>query len=150
MFDTALELLEILRKEGKDADMLIMSAAVGDFIVDRKEGKLDRRKGALVLSLKPSPDVVATVKREFPHVYVVGFSAEFGTTVERAMKKMKDKGIDAIVYNDVSRREVGFGSDFNEVYVIFSDGRRVHIPYGTKREVSRSIWQEVIEHASNG
>ena len=149
-FDTALDLLKILRKEVKDADILVMSAAVGDFMVQRKEGKLDRRKGDLVLSLIPSPDVVATIKGEFPHVYVVGFSAEFGTTVDRAMKKMRDKKIDAIVYNDVSRREVGFSSDFNEVYVIFSDGSKVHIPYGTKREVSRSIWQEVIAHASNG
>ncbi len=149
-FDTAYDLMDLLKEHLQHADMLIMSAAVGDFIPEHHEGKLNRRQGDMVIRLSPAPDVVKTVKAQYPDVYVVGFSAEATAGVERAVKKMNDKGIDAIVYNDVSRKEIGFGSDYNEVYVIFKDGAKRHIPYGTKRDISRSIWREVIKHVSDG
>ncbi len=148
-FDTAQELLEILMDNVKDADILVMAAAVGDFIPEMVNGKLDRREGMFTLSLFPSPDIVKTIKEQ-SGIYTVGFSAESGTGIKRAINKMHQKGIDAIVYNDVSNKKIGFESDYNEVHVIFKDGRDVHIDYGTKREISRNIWQEVIKDVLNG
>ena len=149
MFDSAVELKDILMDKLSDAHILMMSAAVGDFIPERHAGKLDRRKGDMAITLKPAPDVVASVKSVYKDVFTVAFSAEAGAPVERAVSKMEAKGVDAIVYNDVSNKKIGFGSDYNEVYVIFRDGKRVHIPYGSKRDISRSIWQEVIKYALN-
>jgi len=149
-FDTALQLLESLEKYAYGVDILIMAAAVGDFIPEYREGKLNRREGSISISLLPSPDVVRTIKKKYPNLYVVGFAAETSTDLDRVFKKMREKGIDAIVYNDVSRKDIGFGSDYNEVYIIFNDGTRKKLGYMTKRDISRGVWQEVNKYVSNG
>jgi phosphopantothenoylcysteine decarboxylase/phosphopantothenate--cysteine ligase len=149
-FDTVEELTGILEHLGQEADMLVMTAAVGDFAPDQRlSGKLPR-EGELILKLRKTKDVVAGFKRLYPHVYTVAFAAEASSDIERALRKMHDKGVDAIVYNDVSKEGIGFSADENEVVVLFKSGKRTHIGRSSKFDIAGKIWREVIADVSKG
>jgi phosphopantothenoylcysteine decarboxylase/phosphopantothenate--cysteine ligase len=74
---------------------------------------------------------------------LVGFAAELGggaTLEARAASKLREKGCDAIVANDVSAPGIGFDADDNAVTVMFADGSRVDIPRASKRAVAEQLW----------
>ena len=74
---------------------------------------------------------------------LVGFAAEHGDgAVERARGKLERKGIDAVVVNDISRRDIGFDTDENEVTIVTAGGEEA-VPYGPKAEVARAILNAV-------
>ncbi len=149
-FDTADELAGILENLGAKADMLIMTAAVGDFAPEQKvRGKIPR-EGKLILKLRKTKDVVARFKEMYPGVYTVAFAAESGSDLGRAAQKMQRKGVDAIVYNDVSREGIGFSADENEVVVLFESGRQVMLGRASKFDIAGKIWREVIADVSKG
>jgi phosphopantothenoylcysteine decarboxylase/phosphopantothenate--cysteine ligase len=87
----------------------------------------------------------ATAQRREDQV-VVAFAAEHGgEAVARARDKLRRKGADAIVVNDISRSEIGFESEFNEVVVIDADGEH-QVPLGPKDEVADAILDLVQVH----
>jgi phosphopantothenoylcysteine decarboxylase/phosphopantothenate--cysteine ligase len=125
--DCAKDLAEATREAIIDTDALIMAAAVSDFTVrdgDNANAKLERGEQR-TLTLDPVDDIlggIAAARGTKSRPVLVGFSAETGADgVERARDKRAKKGIDAIVFNDVSRTDVGFESDSNEI-VILRDG----------------------------
>ena len=140
--ETAAELAEATRREFADAHVLLMAAAVADFRPDRPEpGKIAREgRDGLELRLEPTEDVLAaTTAGRRPDQVVVAFAAEHGAdATERARAKLRRKGADAIVLNDVSREEIGFESEHNEVVVIDSEGSHP-VPMGTKQDVADAI-----------
>jgi phosphopantothenoylcysteine decarboxylase / phosphopantothenate---cysteine ligase len=115
--------------------------------VAAQNGKIKKsgRRG-IELQLEPTPDVLsglASHRREGQTV--VGFAAEHGTEAVRgAREKLLAKGLDAIVVNDISRPDIGFDSEANEV-TIFSAPRggteveELHVPRAAKREVAEAI-----------
>ena len=72
-------------------------------------------------------------------MFRVGFAAEGSDLDAKALEKMKKKGLQAIVANDISRKDVGFGSDHNEGVILFADGTRQEIPRMTKRAMADRI-----------
>jgi phosphopantothenoylcysteine decarboxylase / phosphopantothenate---cysteine ligase len=143
---TAAELSEAVRREFADSHMLLMAAAVADFRPARPEsGKIAREEsGSLELRLEPTDDVLAAVgaKRRDDQV-VVAFAAEHGgDAIDRAREKLRRKGADAIVVNDVSRHEIGFDSDLNEVVVVDAE-REYPVPLAPKEEVADAILDRV-------
>jgi phosphopantothenoylcysteine decarboxylase/phosphopantothenate--cysteine ligase len=84
---------------------------------------------------------VATLglERESAGVYRVGFAAEGSDLDAKAVDKMKRKGLQAIVANDISRKDAGFGSDYNAGVILFADGARQEIERMTKREMADRI-----------
>ncbi len=107
------------------ADIVLMAAAVADFRPDSAEvGKISKDRGDFELKLKGTVDIVSDLaKRRSSGQTLVGFAAEHGEEgLGRAKKKLKAKGLDMIVYNDVSRDDIGFGSPDNEVSLIDRDG----------------------------
>jgi phosphopantothenoylcysteine decarboxylase/phosphopantothenate--cysteine ligase len=143
---TAAELADAVRAEFADAHLLLMAAAVADFRPARAEpGKISREDaGDLDIHLEPTDDVLAAVaagRRE--DQIVVAFAAEHGgDAVARARDKLHRKRADAIVVNDVSRGEIGFDSEQNEVVVV--DAEREHpVPLGPKEEVADAILDRV-------
>src|SRR5438552_2628523 len=148
--DTAEEMLAELRSQLRGADLLLMAAAVGDFKPARTAGHKIRREEtpSLNLALEPIPDLVATLARdpELNMVFRVGFAAEDSKLDAKAIEKMKRKGLQAIVANDISRRDIGFGSEYNAGVLLFADGSRHELEKATKREMSEKILDLVLPH----
>jgi len=127
-------------------DALVMAAAVADFrpasVADRKL----ERAGSLHLELEPTPDLLAGVARAAddvaPRPFLVGFAAETGS-LERAADKLRRKGVDLLVANDVAEPGSGFGTKTNRVSILAADGSRDDLPLLTKREVADAILDRV-------
>ncbi len=141
--DTAEQMLAELRRQISGADVLVMAAAVADFRPARRSDHKIRREEtpALNLELEPVPDLVAAIAREpaAKGVYIVGFAAEGADLEANAVGKTRRKGIDATVANDISRKDIAFGSDYNEGLIVFADGSRQDLPRMTKREMAYRI-----------
>jgi phosphopantothenoylcysteine decarboxylase / phosphopantothenate---cysteine ligase len=141
--ETAEEMLTTLRAKLGGADLLVMAAAVADFrpakVVSEKIRREDTRR--LALDLEPIPDLVATIggEKESAGVFRVGFAAEGSDLDAKAIDKMKRKGLQAMVANDISRKDAGFGSDYNAGVALFADGTRQEIERMTKREMADRI-----------
>jgi phosphopantothenoylcysteine decarboxylase/phosphopantothenate--cysteine ligase len=146
--DTAEEMLAELRSQLKGADLLLMAAAVGDFKPARTAGQKIRREEtpSLNLELEPIPDLVASLAGDpaLTTVFRVGFAAEDSKLDARALDKLKRKGLQAIVANDISRRDIGFGSDYNAGVLLFADGSRHELEKATKREMADKILDLVL------
>jgi phosphopantothenoylcysteine decarboxylase / phosphopantothenate---cysteine ligase len=143
---TAAELADAVREEFADAHLLLMAAAVADFRPARAEpGKISREDaGDLDIHLEPTDDVLAAVAagRRDDQIVVAFAAAQGGDAVARARDKLHRKRADAIVVNDVSRGEIGFDSEQNEVVVV--DAEREHsVPLGPKEEVADAILDRV-------
>ena len=141
--ETAAEMLTEIRAQIEGADLLVMAAAVADFRPAKVSGSKIRREETshLTLELEPIPDLLATIGGEKggARVFRVGFAAEDSELDAKALQKMKKKGLQAIVANDISRKDVGFGSDHNEGVILFADGTRQEIERMTKRAMADRI-----------
>src|SRR5216684_3858921 len=146
--ETAGEMLAELERDLAGADLLVMAAAVADFRPARAADHKIRREDTplLTLELEQIPDLVAALGKEkdAQGVFRVGFAAEGSDLTARALEKMKRKGLQAIVANDISRKDIAFGSDFNAGVMLFADGTREELPRMTKREMADRILDLVL------
>ncbi len=130
-------------------DALVMAAAVADFTpVHPANRKIPRSEG-LTLELSPTPDLLAEVRSSaggasgaVRRPILVGFAAETGS-LERAADKMRAKGVDLMVANDVSEPGSGFGTDTNRVTILDRGGAVDELPLLSKREVADRILDRV-------
>jgi phosphopantothenoylcysteine decarboxylase/phosphopantothenate--cysteine ligase len=104
---------------------------------------MKKDKGVPALSLEPAPDILAAVaerrrSRGRPRV-VVGFAAETQDLLANAQVKLREKALDIIVANDISRADSGFGSDSSRVTLIDANGRVEELPLLLKGEVAQHI-----------
>ena len=156
---TALHQLIHAPDGGAGFDALVMAAAVADFRpTTTADHKLERGAG-LTLQLEPTPDVLAQVARLVrgadrtgevsyqpvaPAPVLVGFAAETGS-LERAADKLRRKGVDLLVANDVAEPGSGFGTDTNRVTILAADGWREELPLLSKREVADALLDRVVD-----
>src|SRR3954469_1556762 len=145
-FETAVDLERTLADLAPGADVVVMAAAVADFRPRSPvAGKLSRRTAGteISLTLEGVPDLLAGLARarRGARPYLIGFAAEMAggdALAERAAAKLREKRCDAIVANDVSAREIGFGAEDNAVTVLFGDGARHAIARAPKRAIADS------------
>jgi len=117
-----------------------MAAAVADFRPSEATAvKLPKITGPATLRLELNPDIVAAMAAKKGARQVVGFAAETGDADAKALEKMKRKGLDAIVANDVAQKGIGFDTVENEVVVLFADGRVTPLPRMDKEQLAFSI-----------
>ncbi len=103
-------------------DIFIATAAVADYRTrDVVPQKIKKTQDQMSLDLVKNPDILATIAEEFPEVFVVGFAAETQDIEKYARGKLEAKNLDMIACNDVSRTDIGFGSDDNAMTVFFRD-----------------------------
>jgi phosphopantothenoylcysteine decarboxylase / phosphopantothenate---cysteine ligase len=144
--ETAQELLDACREAFPASDVLLMAAAVSDFRPRAAEGEKISKAGreGLELDLEPTEDVLAALSSERrPGQTLVGFAAEHGEGgVDRARAKLERKGLDAVVLNDISRADIGFDSDHNEVTLLTGEGERA-VPRGPKGAVAAAVLDQV-------
>jgi phosphopantothenoylcysteine decarboxylase/phosphopantothenate--cysteine ligase len=148
---TAAELRLACEEAFPACDVLLMAAAVADFRpASPTEGKI--KKGGrerLELELEPTADVISGLaERRRPDQTLVGFAAEHGErAIECGRAKLAGKGLDAVVVNDISRSDIGFEVDANEVTIITAGeeesqtGR--HVPRASKAEIAGAILDAV-------
>jgi phosphopantothenoylcysteine decarboxylase / phosphopantothenate---cysteine ligase len=142
--ETAAQLAEAAEREFEGAHVLLMAAAPADFrVASPASGKLERR-GGLELALEPTEDILAGLAaRRRQGQTVVGFAAEHGgEAVERARGKLRRKGADLIVLNDVSDPAIGFESERNAVTLIDAEGEQ-EVPIASKDAVAEAILDRV-------
>ena len=144
--ETTAELAEAVKTEFKRSHVLLMAAAVADFRAAEVEAGKMQREGAeaVRLDLERTEDVLAGVARlRTDEQTVVGFAAEHGAeAISRAREKLERKGLDAIVFNDVSRSDIGFDSEQNEVVIVDREGEH-RVELAPKRAVADAILDRV-------
>ncbi len=146
--ETMAEMREAVLEMMERADVIVLAAAVADYSVkspsERKLKRADRPE--LVLELVQNPDLSKEVGSRKEGRIVVTFAAETEDLIENARAKLERKGCDLVVANDVSRSDIGFGADQNEVSIIGPDPLEViHVPFALKREVAERILDRVRE-----
>ncbi len=143
---TAAELLQACEEEFPACDVLLMAAAVADFRpASPAEGKIKKTgRERLELELEPTADVIAGLaERRRADQTLVGFAAEHGErAIECGHAKLAGKGLDAVVVNDISRTDIGFEVDANEVTILTAAGER-HVPRASKAVIAAAILDAV-------
>jgi phosphopantothenoylcysteine decarboxylase/phosphopantothenate--cysteine ligase len=138
-------------------DALVMAAAVSDFRPASTTTTKIERGSSMTLQLEPTPDILGQIARIAhgtdregettyeplsPRPYLVGFAAETGS-LDRAGDKLRRKGVDLLVANDVVEAGSGFGADTNRVTILDADGGRDELPLMPKRAVADHILDRV-------
>jgi phosphopantothenoylcysteine decarboxylase / phosphopantothenate---cysteine ligase len=124
---TAAAMLEAVRAR-KDADLVLMAAAVSDYRLGHPSGEKRAKDGApWQVTLEPTPDILAELAAQRTNGQVlVGFAADRGERgLERAREKLTRKAVDLIVFNDVGRDDIGFDTADNEVVLVSAAGETV-------------------------
>jgi phosphopantothenoylcysteine decarboxylase/phosphopantothenate--cysteine ligase len=125
------------------ADVVLMAAAVADYRPAQRESGKRERSGGWSLELEPTEDVLAALAaRRRPGQVLVGFAAESGADIERAEGKRVRKGVDLIVLNDVSRGDIGFDAEHNEVALVSAEGVD-HVARAPKRAIAGAVLDRV-------
>lgn len=152
---SALEMKEAVEKEFETADYVIMAAAVADYRV-KEYSQQKIKKGdedTITLELVKNPDILADLcqKKLAPHPYplskgarvsnciIVGFCAESENLLENAKAKIEKKGCDFLIANDISRKDIGFNSDENEVTILDKNGNITKLEKAPKKIIARKI-----------
>lgn len=129
-----------------DSDCIIMAAAVADYKVENySEQKIKKTdKDKITLTLVKNPDILKSLSENHSSI-IVGFCAESENLIENAKIKIKDKGCDYLIANDISRNDIGFSTDDNEVYILNKNGQIIHIEKNTKNIIAKKILEHIFE-----
>jgi phosphopantothenoylcysteine decarboxylase/phosphopantothenate--cysteine ligase len=142
--ESAAELGEAMRTHSRESDCVIMAAAVADFTLTAAGEKLKKREGAPELHLKLSPDILADlVAHRTKGQIIVGFAAETAKVLENGLLKLREKGVDLLVVNDVSAPGAGFEHATNEVILLEHSKEPERISLRSKEAISWEILARV-------
>ena len=143
------EMHEAVMSRLADATVFIGSAAVADFRpASRAEHKIKKQgRAKITIELEPTEDIIAAVAANVNRNgrIVAGFAAESQTVLDYADKKLREKGLDLIVANDISRSDAGFDVETNAATILKRDGSRVELPLQSKRELADRVLDEIIK-----
>lgn len=144
---SAQDMMESAMKSMDGCDVMVKAAAVGDYRFASVSDKKIKRKGidSVQVTMVNNPDIAAklgAMKR--PDQTLVGFAAETDNLISNATDKLKSKGLDMIVANDLTEEGSGFNSETNNVTVLDGGGLSERLS-GTKEEVADLIWDRVLE-----
>ena len=163
--ETAIDMEKAVKENLAGKDCVIMAAAVADYRVENYSEQKIKKGGddELTLKLVKNPDILKGIcialqeKRKtpppnpLPHgagelcPIIVGFCAESENLIENAKTKIKNKGCDYLIANDISRKDIGFNSDENEVYILDKNLNIKHIEKDTKQNIAKRILEEIFE-----
>ena len=149
---SAKEMLDIVKQEFRDSDVLVMTAAVADYrpqiTSDLKIKK--ENNDELTINLIKNPDILAEMcKIKNTNQTIIGFCAESNNLIDYAKSKIQRKGCDYLVANDISQKDIGFSSNYNEVFVIDKSLNVTQIDKDTKDNIAQKllelIWQKQVK-----
>ena len=136
-------------QENLPVDVAIFSAAVSDFKVKNKSQTKIKKEEALNLNLEKNIDILNYISNHNsmrPEI-VIGFAAETNEVLKNAEEKLNKKNCDWIIANDVSKKNIGFNSDYNEVTIHYKNKslKSEVLPYKRKSEISEEIVDRIID-----
>ena len=152
-FFSVSELDTLLTKYVPDYDIIFHSAAVSDFYLENEIPDKMKSHKTYILTLKPVEKLIAKIKKYNPGITLVGFKAEIGIDPKRikflGRRIMSDNQADYVIINDVGRKDIGFGSDYNEVYLLSSSGKLVKFRKQTKQIIAGQIIDAIFPGQGN-
>lgn len=143
--ESAAEMMTAMEERSVEADVIIMAAAVADYrAATPLHRKIKKDAEEVEVSLVRNPDILAGLgKAKRTGQILVGFAAETNDVIAYGQEKLKRKNADLFVANDVSRTDIGFSTDENEVHLLFSDGRVVKVDKAPKKRIANAILDAV-------
>ncbi|MBR1425423.1 bifunctional phosphopantothenoylcysteine decarboxylase/phosphopantothenate--cysteine ligase CoaBC [bacterium] len=138
---SALDMQKVLNEEFNNANLVVMAAAVADYRVKNySEQKIKKsNEETLTIELVKNPDILTELCKHKVNQIVVGFCAESENLFENAKIKLEKKGCDFLVANDISRQDIGFNSDENEVIIFSKEGNVQKFDKAPKKIIAREI-----------
>ena len=142
---TAEEMNSMVQECFPKCDVLVMSAAVGDFTAEKleKEKIKKRSKKGQTLNLVPTKDILMEVSKIKTQQFVVGFAAETQNLIQSALEKLRNKKLDLIVANDISAPGIGFQSDNNQVTLVDSNEQVENLSRMPKQEIADILLDKI-------
>lgn len=148
-FTTVSDLSNKIKSKIRNFDIIIHCAAVSDFAVNNRQNKKIKSGGKLNLELLPTAKILEKLKKMNSKAFLVGFKAEYNVSdrelINRAYELLESADADLVVANDVGRKNAGFDSDTNEVFIVDRKKNARHIELADKRVVADRILDEVIK-----
>jgi phosphopantothenoylcysteine decarboxylase/phosphopantothenate--cysteine ligase len=144
---TAEEMREAALQHLGAASVVIKAAAVADYRVERPSPtkiKSGGKREGLSLDLVPNPDILKELAQKKGGAFLVGFAAETNDVRAHAAEKLRAKGVDLLVANDVSQQGIGFEADDNQVILLDRWGGALELPRMTKIQVAHAILDRVV------
>ena len=139
----------VATQENLPVDVAIFSAAVADFKINKKYENKIKKQENLNLNLEKNIDILNYVSNHnsMRPELVIGFAAETNEIDKNAEEKLNKKNCDWIISNDVSNKDIGFNSDYNEVTIHYKnkDIKREKLSYKKKSEISDEIVDRIID-----
>ena len=144
--ESAIEMEKVVLKN-LESDCIIMSAAVADYrIKEYNQQKMKKTQDdSIILELVKNPDILKEISQKKNKGIIVGFCAESENLLENAKTKIKNKGCDYLIANDISRKDIGFSSDENEVYILDKELNIAHLEKMPKTKLAEKILEKVFE-----
>ncbi|MDH5767529.1 MAG: bifunctional phosphopantothenoylcysteine decarboxylase/phosphopantothenate--cysteine ligase CoaBC [Nitrospirota bacterium] len=142
--ETATDMLNAINQELPSSTVLIMSAAVSDFMPAEKTKEKIEKSGELIVKLQKTPDIISEISKNKNRLFIIGFAAETGRKIDRARKKLKEKNMDMIIFNDVTEADSGFEVDTNRVVIIDKE-KETTLPLMSKDSVADAILERLSE-----
>lgn len=144
---SAIDMQKAVMTEFETSDIVIMAAAVADYRVKNySEQKMKKTSyDTLSLELVKNPDILKGLCEKKTSQIVVGFCAESENLLQNAKEKIQKKGCDFLVANDISRCDIGFSSDDNEVTIFEKSGELKKIEKSSKKIIARKILEHIIQ-----
>jgi phosphopantothenoylcysteine decarboxylase/phosphopantothenate--cysteine ligase len=141
---TAAEMRRAVLGHVEGCSVVIKAAAVSDFRPKAVSSqKMKKAEASTSLTLEKTEDILSEIGKKKRGGILVGFAAETENAVANAQKKLKEKNLDLIVVNDVTKPGAGFGQDTNQVKILFPSGEVRDLALMSKEEVSQAILDEV-------
>jgi phosphopantothenoylcysteine decarboxylase / phosphopantothenate---cysteine ligase len=139
-----------VRERAKEANIVVMAAAVSDYRpAATLEKKMKRDDGGLTLTLEPTPDILAELGSEKGSRVIIGFAAETNNVSENARAKLARKSADMIVANDVTQEGAGFDTDTNIVTMYLPGAPEISLPKLNKFDVANRIFDQALSILKN-
>ena len=135
-------------KKNLPTDIAVCTAAVSDFVpLLKNKQKLKKKSNLSEIKLEKNPDILEFLGKNnrFKPKLLVGFSAETENLLENSIQKMREKHCDIIIANDVSSKETGFNSEYNEVIVIDKNGETQKIKKNSKKFIASIIAKKIVD-----
>lgn len=142
---SAIDMKSAVENEFESADCVIMAAAVADYRVKEVAPQKMKKtsEDEITLTLVKNPDILKEISSIKKSQIVVGFCAESENLIENAKEKIAKKGCDYLIANDISRKDIGFSSDYNEVTILDKNGNMTKIERADKTTVARKIFEAI-------
>lgn len=142
---SAIDMKSAVENEFESADCVIMAAAVADYRVKEVAPQKMKKtsEDEITLTLVKNPDILKEISSIKKSQIVVGFCAESENLIENAKEKIAKKGCDYLIANDISRKDIGFSSDYNEVTILDKNGNMTKIERADKATVARKIFEAI-------